>query len=107
LIELLVALVLLDIGLLALVALATSLTRAAAGGRATWVAASVASARVERLASSPCSGGVVRREAPTAAITESFSDTPGANGTRILEESVTVATSRTRQTAVLRTRSRC
>src|SRR5438309_1473864 len=82
LIELLIALVLLDVGLLALVGLGAALTRLANADRAGFLATTLASARVERLASTPCGGPLTVIQHLGAAVIESYSDTPRPNGTR-------------------------
>src|SRR5205085_479876 len=81
LIELLVALVLLDVGLLALVGLGAALARAANADRAAFLATTLASARVERIASVSCSGPTAGSERIGNAATESYSDAPQPNGT--------------------------
>ena len=107
LVELLVALVLLDIGLLALVGLTASLSRSVDRLRASARAESIATARVERIAATPCTASATGSERPDAAVTEWFSDQPAPNGTRLIVDSVAVTTVRGTRTAVLRTRARC
>jgi type II secretory pathway pseudopilin PulG len=107
LVELLVALVLLDIGLLALVALGTTITREADGGWAALTAITAAQNRLERLASVPCAGAVHERVTPSSAIIEVFDDNPGPNDTRLLRDSVSVTTSRGQRIVVLGTAARC
>jgi type II secretory pathway pseudopilin PulG len=107
LIELLVALVLLDIGLLALVALGTTITRTGRSGRAALIGASVASARLERMASVGCAGVVAGRDTSSSGVTEIYSDTPAPNGTRLLSDSVTVIISRGQRDVVISTAARC
>jgi len=107
LIEVLVALVLLDVGLLALVGLGAALARAANSDRAAFLATALASARVERLASLACAGPVSGSQRVGGAVTESYSDTPTPNGTRRATDSVTVTTSRGVQVVVLSTGGRC
>lgn len=107
LVELLVALLLLDVGLLALVGLGITASREGRGGRAALRAAAVASARVERLGSVPCGDAIAAVVEPSAALREAFTDTPGPNHTRSLRDSVRIATIRGPVTVVLATRTRC
>jgi type II secretion system protein I len=107
LVELLVALVLLDIGLLALVGLTTSMTQSIDRLRASARAESIATARVERIAATPCTSSTTGIEHPSAGVTEWFSDQPAPNDTRLVVDSVTVTISRGARTAVVRTRARC
>jgi Tfp pilus assembly protein PilV len=107
LIELLVALVLLDIGLLALVGLGATLARAANATSARFLGTTLASARLERLASTSCSGPVAGKEQVGNAAVESYSDVPQPNGTRRLTDSVVVTISRGVQVVVLSTGGRC
>lgn len=107
LIELLVALVLLDVGLLALVGLAAALARAANVDGARFLATSLANARVERMASAPCSGAIASTEHLGTAAVESYTDAPAPNGTRRLRDSVRVTTSARAQVVVLGTGGRC
>lgn len=107
LIELLVALVLLDIGLLALVGLAASLSRSLDRARADGHAQSIATARLERIASAPCTASASGTQSSNPADSEWFTDQPAPNGTRLLTESVRVVTSRGARIVALRTRARC
>jgi prepilin-type N-terminal cleavage/methylation domain-containing protein len=107
LIELLVALVLLDIGLLALVGLGTTITREADGGRASLLAVTTAQNRLERLGSVACAGVVHERATPSSSITETFDDIPAPNDARLLRDSVSVTTSRGPRIVVLGTSARC
>lgn len=107
LVELLVALVLLNIGLLALVGLTASLSQSVDRLRAGARAESVAMARVERIGATPCTESASGTERPSAAVTEWFSDEPTPNATRLIVDSVTVTMSHGTRTAVLRTRARC
>ncbi len=107
LIELLVALLLLDVGLLALVGFAAALYRDGTDTRALARAWSIASARVERMASVPC-GSVTAGSATSAAgVSEWFAEAFTPNETRTLADSVRVATSRGVVVATLRTAARC
>lgn len=107
LIELLVALLLLDVGLLALVGLAATLYRDGDDARATALAWTIASARLERMASLSCAGAIAGSASPAVGITEWFSDVPTFNDTRLLADSVRVVTSRGIRAASLRTTARC
>jgi type II secretory pathway pseudopilin PulG len=106
-VELLIALVLLDVGLLALVGLAASIVRDADGSRIRSNALSVASARLERMASLACQGGGSGVAQPSAGVTEWFSESPSPNDTRIITDSVAFVTARGVRTFVLRTGARC
>src|SRR5207248_7196286 len=107
LIELLIALVLLDVGLLALVGTGAAIARGASGARAAARATSLASARLERAASVPCrrdgSGTAVSRDG----VSESWTETTGANGTRVVTDSATFATAVGVGAIVLRMGARC
>jgi prepilin-type N-terminal cleavage/methylation domain-containing protein len=107
LIELLVALVLLDVGLLALVGLGTTITREADGGRAALKAIATAQNRLERLASVGCGAVVHGSTVPSSGMVEVFDDVPAANATRLLRDSVTVTTSRGPSIVALGTGARC
>ena len=106
LVELLVALLLLDVGLLGLVGFAAALSRDGNDTRATARAWAIASARIERMASVAC-GGTTAGSATSREVAEWFTDTPGANETRLLSDSVRIATSRGVQVASLHTSARC
>ena len=107
LVELLVALVLLDVGLLALVGLAASLSQSFDRARADAHAQSLATARLERIASVPCTTSASGTQSSSPADSEWFTDQSQPNGTRILTDSVKVLTSRVPRIVVLRTRARC
>jgi len=106
LIELLVALLLLDVGLLGLVGFVAALYRNGNDTRATARAWAIASARIERMASVAC-GGASSGNATSRAVAEWFADVPGPNETRLLSDSVRIATSRGVQVAALHTAARC
>jgi len=107
LIELLIALVLLDVGLLALVGLAASITRSADDSRFAASASNVAAARLERIASIACAGAVSGAQQVAPGMTERFSDLPAPNDSRVITDSVTYETTRGPKTFVLRTEARC
>ena len=106
LIELLVALLLLDVGLLGLVGFATSLYRDGNDTRATARAWAIAAARVERMASVACDGPFAG-SATSGGVSEWFTEALGPNETRLLADSVRIATSRGVRIASLRTSARC
>lgn len=106
LIELLVALLLLDVGLLGLVGFAAALFRDGNDTRARERAWAIASARLERMASVAC-GSASAGTATGAGVAEWFTDATGSNDTRLLSDSVRVATSRGAQIASLHTSARC
>lgn len=106
-IELLLALVLLDIGLFALVGLGATISRTATAMRASSLGVRVAWGRVERMASAGCGGAISGTAAPGRGITEWFSDTPGPNDTRALGDSVAVRLPRGVQFVIARSRARC
>jgi type II secretory pathway pseudopilin PulG len=107
LIELLIALVLLEIGLLALVGMAAASTREANASRREASALSVASARLERAASLSCQGSNsgVSRAGP--GVIDSYVEIVGPNGTRVISDSVLVVTTRGTRVTVLRIGARC
>jgi Tfp pilus assembly protein PilV len=107
LVELLIALVVLDIGLLALVALGAALTQEMKGGRAARRATYIASARLERLASAPCEGPIAGTERTGNGIVEFFTDYSTANGARRISDSVRISTSRGVYVLLLRTGAHC
>jgi Tfp pilus assembly protein PilV len=107
LIELLVSLVLLDIGLLALVGLAASLSQNIDQLRGDARATSIATARLERIASTPCAATASGTQTSSPAVSEWFTDQPSPNATRLVADSVRVTTSRGARVATLRTRARC
>ena len=106
-IELLLALVLLDIGLFALVGLGAAISRTATAMRTSSLGVSVAWGRVERMASAGCGGALSDIEAPRRGITEWFSDIPAPNDTRALSDSVAVMLPRSVRVVVARSRARC
>jgi Tfp pilus assembly protein PilE len=107
LIELLIALVLLDVGVLALVGLAASISRNGDDSRLGANALSVAAARLERTASTSCTGASAGIARMSHGVTERFSDLPAPNGTRVIIDSVSYVTTRGPQTIVLQTGARC
>jgi Tfp pilus assembly protein FimT len=108
LLELLVALVLLDFGLIALVGAAASASRLRGRAHGDGLALDVASGRLEQILAVPCRGAAAGMEAPTRAMTEWWSDEPAPNGTRTVSDSVVVAMARGEsRTVVLHGAGRC
>ena len=107
LIELLIALVLLDVGLLALVGIGARIARDSRTTRAAAVALSVLSARLERSASAPCRLDASGTAAWNDGVAERWTETIGANGTRTISDTATFPTSRGVRTVALRTAARC
>lgn len=107
LIELLIALVLLNVGLLALVGLAASITRNADDSRFAALASSFAVARLERTASTACGGATSGVDHIAPGITEQYSDVPAPNNSRVITDSVTYETTRGPKAFVLRTAALC
>jgi prepilin-type N-terminal cleavage/methylation domain-containing protein len=107
LIELLVALVLLNIGLISLVALCAAMSRMGNETRATARASSIASGRIERMASVSCGGRINGLAEPSAGTAEAFSDTPGSHDTRRLRDSVAFILPGRTRSIVVETRARC
>ena len=104
LIEVLVAIVLVELGLLTSVAAVAILFRAAAEGRLATAAAHRAASRLETLRESPCQ--------PASGVTagpfrESWTATAPHNGVRSLSDSVEYRASGRLKTVVLRTRDLC
>ena len=107
LVELLVALLLLDVGLLALVGFATTLYRDGNDTRASARALAIASSRIERMASLSCDGASAGAATSGTGVSEWFTDSPTPNETRALADSVRIVTSRGVQIASLRTSAPC
>lgn len=107
LIELLVALVLLEIGLLALVGMTAASARATNGSRRDATALSVAWARLERAASLTCRGSSSGVFPAGPGLTEWYTETVGPNETRVISDSVVVATTFGIRSTVLRIGARC
>jgi type II secretory pathway pseudopilin PulG len=106
-VELLIALVLLDVGLLALVGLAASVDRDADSVRTRTNALNAASGRLETMASHACQGGGSGVAQVSPGITEWFAEAPAPNATRGIVDSVAYATPHGVRTFVLRTAARC
>ena len=106
-VELLIALVLLDVGLLALVGLAASIDRDADSARKRTNALSAASGRLETIASLACQGDASGVAQGSPGITEWFSEASAPNATRDIVDSVAYVTPHGVRTFVLRTGARC
>lgn len=105
LIELLVAIIIVDVGVLALAATTLALVRQRTELRARAAAVRAASTRLEWLGAGPCqptSGS----SAPLALIVEHWDVQPGANATRELSDSLRFGSGNA-HTFVLRTRLPC
>lgn len=106
-IEILVALVLLDVGLLALVGASAAITRNSRVTRTGMLALTTAVSRLERLASTPCGADRSGMASGGNGITESWTETTGRNETRTLADSVRFPTSRASEVIVLTMGARC
>lgn len=105
LVELLVALVLLDCAILALVGTLALLSREIAAATAKSRALTAAQARIARLAASSC--GASRSGALEGPPREWWTDRPTASRTRILVDSVEYQARGVSRAVVLRTRAPC
>ena len=106
LVELLVAVVLIEIGLLALVASGASLVRQTTTTRARLAAINAAGNRLQLLGATACitTSGM---NGPAAGLIERWSATLQSNGTRELRDSVTFVALGSTHSIVLRTRLTC
>jgi Tfp pilus assembly protein PilV len=106
LVELLVAVVLIEIGLLALVASGASLVRQTTTTRARLAAINAAGNRLQLLGATACiaTSGM---NGPAAGLIERWSATLQSNGTRELRDSVTFVAMGSTHSIVLRTRLTC
>lgn len=107
LIELLIALVLLEVGLLALVGLAAASTRDVDAVRRDAAALSLARARLERMASVSCRGTASGASPAGPGLNERYDEILEPNGMRVISDSVVVVTTRRTHAIVLRTGARC
>lgn len=105
LIEVVFAVVLIDIGLLALVAASATLVRLAGDLRARDAALRVATDRLQLLGATPCTSQ--SGSATSARIHEAWTASAPRNGVRDLRDSVVFVTTRGTGTFVLRTRLTC
>src|SRR5690349_22995317 len=107
LIELLIALVLLEIGLLALVALEAASSRDANVSRREAAALNLASARLERAMSLSCRGSDSGSSPAGPGLTENYEEIVGPNETRVITDSVVALTTAGVHLMLLRTGARC
>lgn len=107
LIELLIALVLLEVGLLALVGLTAASTRDVDAARRDAAALNLAWARLERTASVSCHDTESGASPAGPGLSEWYDDIVEPNGTRVISDSVVVVTTRGTHAIVLRTGARC
>jgi len=105
LIEVVFAVVLIDVGLLALVAASATLVRRAGDLRARDTALRAATDRLQLLGATPCAGQ--SGSATSAGIREAWTVSAPRNGSRELRDSVVFATTRGIGAVVLRTRLPC
>jgi type II secretory pathway pseudopilin PulG len=106
-IELLVALVLLDVGLIALVGMVAASTRDADALRRDVAALRLASVRLERAASVGCGATGIGVARAGTGVTEWYAEVIGPNETRVIGDSVVAATTRGPRVTVVRTGARC
>jgi hypothetical protein len=98
---------LIDVGLLALVAASAAVARNLAASRGTSHALELASGRIERALATSCAGAAAATSTLSEGIVEHWSDAPSPNGTRVLSESLTVATPSGARAVVLHTAGAC
>jgi len=106
LVELLVAVVLIEIGLLALVSSGASLARQLTTTRARFAAINTAANRLQQLGATPCATTNGTSSGPPG-IAERWSASVQLNGTRELRDSVTFVALGSTHSVVLRTRLAC
>ena len=107
LLELLVALVLLDVGLIALAVATAAVSRVQAAAAGDSRAQELASATVERIISSPCGGAAAGSGHPAADIGEWWTDEQAPNGVRLASDSLVVTTARGNRAVVIHSAGRC
>lgn len=107
LVELLVALVLLDLGVLALVGASAAVTRSESGAAGDARVLATASARLERTLAAPCGAASAGSSRPVRDLFESWTDIPGPNATREVTDSVVLSSARGWRVLVLRSGGRC
>ena len=107
LVELLVALVVLDLGILALVAASAAAARVESATRGDAGMQAAASARMERMLASPCRGAAAATSASAPNLVEWWSDNPAPNGTRELSDSLVLSGPRGPRVLVVQTAGRC
>lgn len=106
LVELLIAIVLIEIGLLALVASGASLARQLTTTRARFAAINTAANRLQQLGATSCAATSGTASGPPG-VTERWSASVQPNGTRELRDSVTFVAMGSTHPVVLRTRLIC
>ena len=106
LVELLVSIVLIEIGLLALVATGASLVRQTTTTRARFAATTAAANRLQFLGAIPCTASS-GTSIGLSGVTERWSADILSNGTRELRDSVTFVAMSATRAVVLRTRLPC
>jgi prepilin-type N-terminal cleavage/methylation domain-containing protein len=106
LVELLVAIVLIDVGLLALVAASTVVLRQVQDQRARSAAVYAATDRIETLSSLPCAAAIGATAGPRG-IHEHWQAVLLPSGAREIGDSVVYASSAGPRSVVLRTRNPC
>jgi prepilin-type N-terminal cleavage/methylation domain-containing protein len=107
LLELLVALVLLDLGLIALAAASAAVSRVQAAAAGDARAQELASATVERIISSPCGGAAAGSDSPAADIEEWWTDQRAPNDVRLTTDSLVLTTPRGKRSLVVHSAGRC
>lgn len=107
LVELLVALILLDFGLIALAGASAAVSRVNAGAQSDRRALELTVTRVERTLAQPCAGAAAGIARPAPGVVEWWVDTPAPNGVRYASDSLQMATSRGPHVVVLHAAGRC
>lgn len=107
LLELLVALVLLDLGLIALAGASAAVSRVQVAAAGDTRAQELASATVERIMSSPCGGAPAGSNRPAVDIQEWWTDDRMPNDVRLASDSLVVTTARGNRTVVIHSAGRC
>ena len=106
LVELLVAVLLIDVGVLAMVSATTMLVRRQAGLRTRVVASQLAANRLQHLLAAPCIS-TTGTATPAAGVTEHWSATLLSSSIRDFRDSVVFAIDGAERSVVLRSRSSC
>ena len=106
LVELLVAVLLIDVAVLAMVSATTLLVRRQTGLRTRVVASQLAANRLQHLLAAPCASAT-GSATPERGVTEHWSATLLPSSMRDLRDSVVFAIDGAERSVVLRSRSRC
>jgi prepilin-type N-terminal cleavage/methylation domain-containing protein len=106
LVELLVAVLLIDVGVLAMVSATTMLARRQVELRTRAAASQLAANRIQRLIAGPC-GAVIGTATAATGVTEHWSVTRLPNSVRALRDSVVFAVGGVERRVVVGARSRC